>query len=80
MRDAIMIERERVESGLEKVAERTLPCPFCGNAPYLMKSGDGERGLMIHCIAENCSNPSTSYYDHESALRVWNQRNGFVKD
>jgi hypothetical protein len=76
----ILIERERVEAGLENAAKKTLPCPFCGTDPYLMKSGEGSRGLMIHCIAENCPNPSTSYYEHDVALRVWNQRNGITKD
>jgi len=42
--------------------------------PEVMGSGEQQRGLMIHCIGENCPNPSVSYYDHDSAIRVWNQR------
>lgn len=53
---------------------RVLPCPFCGKAPEIMSSGENQRGLMIHCITEECVNPNTSYYDHESALHVWNRR------
>lgn len=56
---------------------RVLTCPFCGKPPEVMTSGEQDRGLMIHCITENCANPSVSYYDHEKALAVWNQRNGW---
>ena len=59
-----------------KTDARVTPCPFCGIKPEVMTSGEEGRGLMIHCIAENCPNPSVSYYDHETALAVWNQRNG----
>lgn len=59
-----------------KTIARVLPCPFCGTKPEVMTSGERSRGLMIHCIAENCANPSVSYYDHETALAVWNQRGG----
>lgn len=59
-----------------KTVARVMPCPFCGTKPEVMGSGENSRGLMIHCIAENCPNPSTSYYDHETALAVWNQRGG----
>lgn len=50
------------------------PCPFCGTAPEIMAAGEHDRGLMIHCIADKCANPSVSYYDHKSALGVWNRR------
>lgn len=53
-----------------------LPCPFCGRDPVIMPSGEAGRGLMIHCITDNCANPSVSYYDHGTARRVWNRRNG----
>lgn len=59
-----------------KTVARVMPCPFCGIKPKVMTSGERSRGLMIHCVTENCPNPSTSYYDHETALAVWNQRNG----
>lgn len=51
-----------------------LPCPFCGNEPTVMGSGEGRRGLMIHCIGQNCPNPSVSYYNHAAARAVWNRR------
>lgn len=57
-----------------KTVARALPCPFCGTKPEVMTSGERSRGLMIHCIADDCPNPSTSYYDHEAALAVWNRR------
>ncbi len=53
---------------------KILPCPFCGSEPEVMGSGEQQRGLMIHCIGKDCPNPSTSYYDHASAIRVWNRR------
>lgn len=53
-----------------------LPCPFCGGEPEVWGSGEQERGMMIHCVAENCPNPSVSYYQHEAAKRVWNRRDG----
>lgn len=53
-----------------------LPCPFCGKAPVIMGSGKDSTGLMIHCIGENCPNPSVSYYEHAITLDVWNQRRG----
>lgn len=53
---------------------KILPCPFCGSEPETMGSGEGQRGLMIHCISENCPNPHTSYYDHAAAIAVWNRR------
>lgn len=55
---------------------RILPCPFCGQPPQILASGEQWRGLMIHCISDNCANPSLSYYDHDTALRVWNRRAG----
>lgn len=57
-----------------KYRKRVKPCPFCNEPPYIMGSGEGSRGLMIHCVADDCPNPSTSYYDHEKTLAVWNQR------
>lgn len=59
-----------------KTLSRVMACPFCGTKPEVMPSGERGRGLMIHCIAENCPNPSASYYDHETALAVWNRRDG----
>ena len=59
-----------------KTVAMVMACPFCGTKPEVMTSGEGGRGLMIHCIAENCPNPHTSYYDHEIAIAVWNQRDG----
>jgi hypothetical protein len=29
---------------------KILPCPFCGSEPEVMGSGEGQRGLMIHCM------------------------------
>ena len=51
-----------------------MPCPFCGVIPEQMGSGEGQRGLMIHCISDGCVNPHVSYYDHASAIRAWNRR------
>lgn len=60
----------------QKTIDRVSNCPFCGIKPEIMTSGELSTGLMISCISENCANPSVSYYDHETALAVWNQRNG----
>lgn len=57
-----------------KYRDRVLPCPFCGQPPVILGSGEDSRGLMIHCISDDCPSPSTSYYEHESTLRVWNRR------
>jgi hypothetical protein len=54
--------------------KRVLECPFCGKAPEVYGSGEGQRGLMIHCITDGCVNPHVSYYDHKSARAVWNRR------
>jgi hypothetical protein len=51
-----------------------LTCPFCGEFPETMGSGEGQRGLMIHCITQGCVNPHVSYYEHAAALGVWNRR------
>lgn len=59
-----------------KTVARVKPCPFCGTKPEVMTSGERSSGMMIHCITENCPNPSVSYYDHETCLAVWNQRDG----
>lgn len=73
----VVLEQERPDMSIPaETAARVLDCPFCGTRPEIMTSGEGSRGLMIHCIAENCPNPSTSYYDHEATLAVWNQRGG----
>lgn len=53
---------------------RILACPFCGAAPVAFGSGEGRRGLMIECQTPNCVNPHTSYYDRDTAVRVWNIR------
>lgn len=55
---------------------KILPCPFCGKAPEAFPSGENGRGLMIECITRNCVNPHVSYYDHASAIRIWNRRDG----
>lgn len=49
-------------------------CPFCGREPFIEGSGEGQRGLMIHCLTDGCVNPHVSYYDHASAVRAWNRR------
>ena len=59
-----------------KYRARVKPCPFCGNAPTIMSSGEQGSGLMIHCVADQCANPSVSYYKHEMTLGVWNRRHG----
>lgn len=51
-------------------------CPFCGLEPEVHGSGEGLRGTMIHCINEDCPNPSVSYYEREKAIAVWNRRDG----
>lgn len=51
-----------------------LPCPFCGKAPHTIPSGEGGKGLMIDCFTEGCVGPHTSYYNHATAIRVWNTR------
>lgn len=69
-----MIDRD--EEYETKYRPKVKPCPFCGVPPTIFSSGEGGKGLMIHCVSENCPNPSTSYYEHEATLRVWNQRTG----
>lgn len=51
-----------------------LACPFCGAPPMTMPSGEQDQGLMIHCVTDGCVSPSVSYYDHKTALLVWNKR------
>lgn len=51
-----------------------LDCPFCGGPPEVMGSGEGQKGMMIHCITPGCVNPSVSYYDHGLAVGKWNRR------
>jgi restriction alleviation protein Lar len=53
---------------------KILACPFCGAAPTTFGSGEGHKGLMIECIEPGCVNPHTSYYDRDTAVRVWNKR------
>lgn len=53
---------------------KILACPFCGAAPQAFGSGEGRRGLMIECMEPGCVNPHTSYYDRDTAVRVWNNR------
>jgi hypothetical protein len=55
-------------------SEELKPCPFCGERPVTFGSGDGQKGLMIECIGEWCPNPGVSYYDHSTAMAVWNRR------
>lgn len=50
------------------------PCPFCGKRPQWFGSGENNRGLMIECETPGCVNPHVSYYDHNTAVEVWNQR------
>lgn len=56
------------------MSKAILPCPFCGKLPETLGSGDGQRGLMIQCITPHCVNPHVSYYDHATAIAVWNRR------
>lgn len=56
------------------MSDQIKPCPFCGAQPETFGSGERQRGLMIQCIGEDCPNPSVSYYDHATAIRVWNRR------
>lgn len=58
----------------EKACGKLKPCPFCGEMPESFGSGEGQKGLMIECISENCPNPSVSYYDHATAIAAWNRR------
>jgi len=52
-----------------------LPCPFCGQPPIAFGSGDKQSGLMIECVSNvPCCHPHVSYYDHATAIAVWNTR------
>lgn len=51
-----------------------LPCPFCGSEPVTSDSGKDGAGLMIECFGDACVGPHVSYYDHATAVRVWNTR------
>lgn len=53
---------------------KIFACPFCGEPPVAFASGEHRRGLMIECQTPNCVNPHTSYYDRDTAVRVWNNR------
>lgn len=57
-----------------KYRKDVKPCPFCGEPPVIMSSGSHGEGLMIHCIADCCTHPSSSFYEHRLALEVWNRR------
>jgi hypothetical protein len=54
--------------------EKILACPFCGKPPETMGSGESQCGLMIECITPGCVNPHISYYDHKTAVHIWNMR------
>lgn len=60
----------------ERLRNQILPCPFCGQWPETMGSGERQRGLMIHCITQGCVNPHVSYYEHDAARAAWNRRGG----
>jgi len=49
-----------------------LPCPFCGEMPHHMPSGDGT-GLMIDCLTKDCVQP-LSYGPPATAVASWNRR------
>ena len=58
----------------ETVPVELLPCPFCGEQPFTLGSGEGQRGLMIECATPGCVQPHVSYYEHEASIAAWNTR------
>lgn len=54
------------------------PCPFCGEAPRLMRITGGPNGYVVACMSGNCpSRPATpSEPLKEAAIGRWNSRRG----
>lgn len=51
-----------------------LPCPFCGAAPTIEKTGFHLGGRTIRCEAAHCMGPHTTAACIEDAVVQWNQR------
>ncbi len=58
----------------DRVTPAILPCPFCGQPPIILSGGEHQLGLRIECETPGCVNPHVGYYDHQTAVRVWNMR------
>lgn len=54
------------------------PCPFCGEAPRLMRITGGPNGYVVACMSGDCpSRPATpSEPLKEMAIGRWNTRRG----
>jgi hypothetical protein len=63
---------------MKPINDIPLPCPFCGDMPYIDSDPDS-CGITIECLSKGCVNPSL-YMDHdhqdvtEIAVAHWNQR------
>ena len=58
------------------MTERELmPCPFCGNQPYIAEEMDPEDWWYVACQTPGCILPiAAGYASIESAIAKWNRR------
>ena len=58
------------------MTERELmPCPFCGNQPYIAEEMDPEDWWYVACQTPGCILPiAAGYTSIESAIAKWNRR------
>ena len=59
-----------------KRAIGALPCPFCGDIPFIEPwHGGSENKRMIACHADDCDvAPSVTGDNRTEAIRIWNTR------
>ena len=55
-----------------KVAEKLLPCPFCGRAATLVKSKSKVNDYRIKC--KSCGITTGWWYGKSDVIEVWNTR------
>lgn len=59
-----------------KIDDRTRPCPFCGEMPFLLSVRTDEEkpkmGWMVRCMRCGCN--QMPFDSDESAIERWNRR------
>ena len=62
-----------IQRGANSSARRTLPCPFCGEAPPLAAQIAGR--FIVGCENEDCAaNPQVAAQSLSEAWTRWNKR------
>lgn len=57
-----------------------LPCPFCGAAPVIERTGFSGRAMYIYCINDNgCPRPKAIGETEERAIENWNTRPALLR-